>query len=84
MGEYKHFVYVLKSERDGKLYTGRTSWLERRLKQHEDGLVKSTKNRRPLKLVYKEEFDNIEQAIAREKFFKSGQGRSFLSEKIRT
>ena len=68
------------SEKDRKLYTGYTNCLERRLKQHNEGLVKSTKNRRPLNLVYKEEFNNKKQAMEREVFFKSGQGRSLLKE----
>lgn len=82
MVDYKHFVYVLVSEKDGKNYTGRTNCLERRLNQHNEGLVNSTRNRRPVVLVYKEEFYNKEQAISREKFLKSGQGRSFLKMKL--
>ena len=78
--EFKYFVYVLMSEKDKRLYTGYTNCLERRLKQHSEGLVKSTKNRRPLKLAYKEEFNDKKQAMEREDFFKSGRGRSQLKE----
>ena len=42
------------------------------------GLVKSTKNRRPLELIYHEEFENKSDAFARESFFKSGKGREYL------
>jgi putative endonuclease len=45
----KYFYgYVLLSEKDKELYTGYTADLKSRMKYHEDGLVSSTKNRRPL------------------------------------
>lgn len=43
-----YFVYVLHSEKDGKLYTGYTQDLELRFEQHAKGYVESTKHRRPL------------------------------------
>lgn len=48
------YVYVLRSEVDNNFYVGYSSNLENRLIQHEKGLVNSTKNRRPLELVYYE------------------------------
>ena len=42
-----------------------TSNLDRRLTEHHSGLVKSTKNRRPMKLIYTEEFDSKEDAMKR-------------------
>ena len=47
-----HYVYVLKSEKDKKLYTGYTKNLKLRFEQHQNGEVDSTKYRRPLKLIY--------------------------------
>jgi putative endonuclease len=47
-----YFVYVLISEKDNQFYTGYTSDLENRLKEHNSGSVYSTKNRLPLRLVY--------------------------------
>ena len=72
------FVYVLQSEKGNKRYIGFTDNLERRLQEHTNGKVKSTKNRRPLKLVYLEEYDSKIETMNREKFLKSGFGRSFL------
>jgi len=46
------YVYVLKSEKDGNNYVGFTGDLRKRLNEHEKGLVKSTVNRQPLKLIY--------------------------------
>lgn len=50
------YVYVLKSLKDNKCYYGSTNDLRRRLKQHQEGRVFSTKYRRPVKLVYYEAF----------------------------
>ena len=73
-----YLVYILKGLKDHKRYIGFTSDLERRILEHNSGLVKSTRNRKPFKLIYTEEFEIKEQAMAREKFFKSGKGREFL------
>jgi putative endonuclease len=72
-------VYVLKSEKDSKRYIGFTENIDRRLFDHANGLVKSTKNRRPLVLIYKEEYSTKMEAREREKFLKSGQGRIYLN-----
>jgi len=74
-----YYVYILLSERDQKRYMGFTQDLERRIVEHNSGLVKSTKNRIPLKLIYFERFENKVEAMNREKFFKSGKGREFLN-----
>jgi len=73
------YVYVLKSLKDNKRYIGFTENLQRRLFEHNNGLVKSTKNRRPLELIYHEEFVSKKDALLREKFLKSGHGREFLN-----
>ncbi|NQS90455.1 GIY-YIG nuclease family protein [Patescibacteria group bacterium] len=59
------YAYVLKSEKNGNLYTGTTSDLKERLKQHSRGLVSSTKHRRPLKLIYFEACLNEDDAYHR-------------------
>ena len=71
-------VYILKSSKDNKRYIGCTRNILRRLDEHNNGLVKSTRNRRPLELIYNEEFENKADASARERFFKSGKGREYL------
>ena len=60
------FMYILKSLKDDKLYIGSTSDLKRRIKEHNSGLVLSTKNRIPLKLVYFEGYASEEEAWHRE------------------
>ena len=69
-----HWVYVLRSERDGRLYTGATADLDRRLAEHNRGKVRSTARRRPLVLIYSERFDSAMEALDRERFFKTPEG----------
>jgi len=69
------FVYILLSEKDSKRYIGCTENLNRRLAEHNSGLVKSTKNRRPLKLIYFEEFNIKSDAMKREKEIKAKKGK---------
>jgi len=73
-----YYLYILLSEKDNKRYVGFSENLKTRINEHNSGSVKSTKNRRPLKLIYFEEYESKGDAIKREKFFKSGLGRSFL------
>ena len=77
-----HYVYVLQSGIDKKLYVGSTSNLGKRLKYHNQGKVKSTKSRRPLKLIYYEDWITKTEAIKREHFFKSGNGRKWLKNNV--
>ena len=74
------FVYVLRSLRDGKYYTGSTSDLHRRLQEHNAGRAKSTRNRRPFEVSHVEEFETREEAESREKYLKCGKGREELKE----
>ena len=76
------YTYVLKSNKDDKLYVGFTSNLERRLEDHKEGKVNSTKNRRPFELIYYEACASKRKAINREKYFKTGFGRRFLNSRI--
>lgn len=79
-----YYVYVLKSLKDGKIYTGFSSDLKCRYLEHCSGLVKSTKNRRPLKLIYYQAFDSEIDAINEEKYLKSGsKARNALKLRIK-
>jgi len=77
-----YYTYVLKSYRDLKLYIGWTDDLSSRFIKHQKGLVLSTKNRRPFKLVYYEACLSKEGAIKREKQLKTGFGRKYLKNRI--
>ena len=71
------YTYVLLCN-DGKHYIGSTEDLEKRMKEHGFGGVSSTKNKRPVELVYYEACLSKSAAEARERYFKTGYGRKFL------
>ncbi len=75
------FIYVLKCA-DSKMYIGSTRDLCNRMKAHEKGKVKTTKSRRPVKLIYSEKFENYADARKRENYLKSGTGRCWLKNKL--
>lgn len=78
-----YYTYVLISSKDYKFYIGSTSNLKDRIKIHNQGRVKSTKGRRPLKLIYYEACLKKQKAENREKYFKTGFGRGFLKVELR-
>ena len=77
------YTYVLYSEKDKMLYTGYTKDLKNRVEQHNNGEVKSTMNRHPLKLVYYEACLNQQDATRREKYLKSGNGKIYLKNRLK-
>jgi putative endonuclease len=77
-------TYVLQSLANGDLYKGSTENLERRIIEHNSGQVKYTSRYMPWKLVYCEEYETRSEALAREKFFKTGKGRQWLKEHLTT
>lgn len=78
-----YYVYILKSLKDEKIYVGYTSDLKKRFLQHTNGMVKSTKNRRPLVLIYYQAFLSEFDARKEEKYLKSGgNARSTLKLRI--
>jgi len=52
------------------------------LKQHNSGMTESIRPYTPFELVYFEEFQSREEAIKREKYFKTPRGRKFLKTKL--
>ena len=77
-----YYTYVLLSDKDGKHYTGYTKNIELRFEQHNKGLVKSTKERRPLRLIYFEACLNQSDATHREKYLKTHYGKMFLGNRL--
>jgi len=71
-------VYVIQSKADRRLYVGLTQNIERRVSEHNSGLVFSTKGYRPWGVVYSEEAKDRIEARKREKYLKSGCGKEFL------
>jgi putative endonuclease len=76
-------VYVLRSLKNKKRYIGQTSKdVFNRLLEHNRNCNKWTKENGPFKLIYFEEYESRKEAIKREHFLKSGQGRKWLDENI--
>jgi len=61
-----YFVYLLKSQKTGKLYFGHTDDLRKRIREHNDGLAHSTKPYRPWRIIYYEAYTSKEEACHRE------------------
>lgn len=68
------YVYILKSKKDHNLYIGYTDNLQQRIKDHNKGLVKSTKPRYPFKLIYYEAYRSKADAKHREQMLKRYAG----------
>ena len=67
---FMFYFYVLQSLNDKNLYSGYTNDLRRRVKEHNAGEVRSTKNRRPLELIYYEAYRSEKDARERERQIK--------------
>lgn len=78
-----HSVYILHSKKDGQLYIGYTTDVSKRVEAHNTGSVSSTKNRRPLQLIYWESFANKFDALRRERYFKTNEGKKMLKLMLR-
>ena len=77
------YVYVLQSLKDGQFYTGYTDDLKRRVAEHDGGLNISTRPRRPFELIYYEACHNEKDALAREKYLKSGMGKRYIKNRLK-
>jgi len=77
------YTYILKTEKKGYFYTGVTNNLKQRLKQHDSGLVFSTKHMRPLQLIYFEACLNKDDAYRRERYLKTGMSERYLRSRLK-
>jgi predicted GIY-YIG superfamily endonuclease len=77
-----HYVYIIKSLRDGSHYTGTTINLRRRLYEHNEGMSPPTKGRIPYHLVWYSAFTDEQIAIQFEKYLKTGSGIAFARKRL--
>jgi len=77
------YTYILQSKKDRHWYTGFTDDLRKRFRQHNEDKVLSTKGRGPFILIYYEVCLNKNDAIAREKYLKSGMGKRYLKNRLK-
>ncbi len=79
-----YYTYVLHSKKDGNFYTGFTKDLKLRFEKHQKGQVDSTRDRRPLELVYYEACIDRGDATHREKYLKTYHGRMFIKRRLKS
>ncbi|MGH9803708.1 MAG: GIY-YIG nuclease family protein [Candidatus Acidiferrales bacterium] len=79
-----HYTYVLLSESAGRFYTGYSADLRKRLVEHQRGRVHWTAARLAVRLIYYEACLSQDDALRRERFFKSGKGKRYLRNRLAT
>lgn len=77
---YNVYILLLKNK---KLYTGFTENVMRRKEEHDAAKVKSTKNLLPVKLLHYESYLLKTDAMRRERFLKTTEGKRLLKMQIR-
>ncbi len=76
-----YIVYILYSKEFDKTYVGFTQDIEKRLRAHNArGSRLWTKRYQPWLCVYKETYETKDEALKRERFYKSGKGRAIINE----
>jgi putative endonuclease len=78
------YTYLLESAIDKSWYIGYTEDLERRIVEHNTGKSITTKKKMPWSVIYFEACSSKDDAIAREKYLKSGMGRRYLKNRLKT
>lgn len=79
-----YYTYVLKSEKDNKFYVGFTKDIKLRFEKHSKGQVESTRDRRPLNLIYYEGCLSQADATKREKYVKTYPGKMFIKKRLKS
>ena len=79
-----YYIYVLRSGKDSNFYVGYTEDLKSRFKEHTSGNVISTRERRPLEIIYSEACLSKKDALHREKYLKTYHGKLFLRNRFKS
>ena len=72
----------MESSNDKGFYIGCTKDLKRRIKEHNAGHIKATRNRTPMKLIYYEASLDRSDAFRREKYLKTTYGRRYIKSRL--
>jgi len=76
-----YYTYILRLK-DKSYYHGHSTNLKQRIKEHQSGILPSTKNLRPVKLVFYAAFETKKKAIEFEKYLKSSSGFAFRNKHL--
>jgi putative endonuclease len=77
------YVYILESIKNGEIYTGFTCDLKKRLEEHNHKKNSPTKTQAPWRVIYYEACINKEDAMRREKYLKTSQGRRLMERRLK-
>jgi len=77
-----YYVYILRLN-NFQFYTGFTSELKRRISEHKSGKCKFTSQRLPVELIYYEAYTLKSDALRREKFLKTSDGRKDIKRQLK-
>jgi len=77
-----YFTYALLSIQDRNFYVGHTTNLEKRLAEHNNGKVESTRRRRPFQIIYYEACQDQQDALKRERYLKTTWGKRYLKNRV--
>lgn len=79
-----YYVYLLENQEDRGWYIGYSANLKQRVERHQKGDgARTTKRKKNWKLIYYEAYLSEQDAKGRERFLKSGSGRSLLGKQLR-
>ena len=79
---YVHYIYILQSQKDDSFYTGYTTDLKARLKDHNTHGNKYSSTKAPYKLIWYCAFLNKKKALDFEKYLKQGSGFAFARKRL--
>ncbi len=78
-----YYVYILRSKKyNNRIYKGFTTNLKKRIFYHNSGKVGSTRNIKPLKIIFYAVFEDKLKAVGFEKYLKSGSGIAFMKKRL--
>ena len=78
----RHYVYIIRGEKDSSIYTGYTSDLNRRLNEHNKNKSAYTRNKGPWELIWFAAFDKKDKALDFESYLKQGSGFAFARKRF--
>lgn len=78
-----YYVYILKSLKSSRWYTGCTNDLRKRFMQHQKNESTYTRYKGPYMLIYYEACRDRVDAFSREKYLKSGMGKRYLKNRLK-
>jgi putative endonuclease len=77
------YLYILRSDKNGRYYVGSTNNISRRLNEHNAGHTKSLKNILPMSLVFSKQYDTLLEARQIELHIKKLKSRKIIEKIIR-